>query len=95
MRRILTDALTKGLSEGAWHDYDGRASKKEHHIDLEKACKSDLVVINFSPCGQKLDQTLIEGFVTNRGDNNRRHCLICGRYEGIESDLLKNMSIYQ
>ena len=54
------------------------------------------MVINFSPCGQKLDQTLIEEIVTNRGDNNRRHCLICGRYEGIDERFIEkyvNLSI--
>ena len=55
----------------------------------KKHLKSDLVVINFSPCGQKLDQTLIEEIVTNRGDNNRRHCLICGRYEGIDERFIE------
>ncbi|GIR47912.1 MAG: hypothetical protein CM15mP58_00090 [Burkholderiaceae bacterium] len=57
----------------------------------KKHLKSNLVVINFSPCGQKLDQTLIEEFVSNRGDNNRRHCLICGRYEGIDERFIEKI----
>ena len=55
----------------------------------KKHVKSNLVVINFSPCGDKLDQTLIEEFVSTRGDNNRRYCLICGRYEGIDERFIE------
>ena len=54
-----------------------------------KHLKSNLVVINFSPCGQKLDQTLIEEFISNRSDKDHRHCLICGRYEGIDERFIK------
>ena len=55
----------------------------------KKHLKSNLMVINFSPCGKKLDQTLIEEFVSNRGEKNRRYCLICGRYEGIDERFIE------
>ena len=55
----------------------------------KKHLKSNLVVINFSPCGQKLDQNLIEEFISNRSEKNRRHCLICGRYEGIDERFIE------
>ena len=62
--------------------------KKSLMAISKKHLKSNLLVINFSPCGQRLDQTLIEELVAHR-DNNRRYCLICGRYEGIDERFIE------
>jgi tRNA (guanine37-N1)-methyltransferase len=48
-------------------------------LNFEKENK----VILFSPIGKKIDQNLIEKFVTN-GHQNYQLSLICGRYEGID-----------
>ena len=47
-----------------------------------------LVVINFSPCGQKLDQDFIEELVLKPNDSVQ-YCLICGRYEGIDERFIE------
>ena len=46
--------IDKRLLEEGLHDYDGRAAEKSIIAISKKHLKSDLVVINFSPCGQKL-----------------------------------------
>ena len=41
-------------------------------------------VILFSPIGKKIDQSLIETFVTNEHNIKYQFSLICGRYEGVD-----------
>tara|TARA_B100000575_G_scaffold294242_1_gene308910 strand:+ start:2639 stop:3403 length:765 start_codon:yes stop_codon:yes gene_type:complete len=62
--------------------------RKTINTIAEKHSGRNLVVINFSPCGQKLDQHFIEQ-LTSKSDDVSQYCLICGRYEGIDERFIQ------